>query len=74
MRFFKKKQAKPKFHFDGRKTAEMGVAALITGVLTPSIKRTYDDFFDRRLTLSSISLADLVEMDTDDGDDYEDYE
>ena len=72
--FFKKKQPKPKFHINGRKAAEIGVAALITGVVTPSIKKTYDDFFDRRLTLSSVSLADLVAMDTDDGDDYDEYE
>lgn len=71
--FFKKKE-QPKFHLDARKTTEMGIAALITGVITPSIKRTYDDFFDRRITLSSVSLADLVGMDTDEGDEYDDYE
>ena len=71
--FFKKKP-EPKFHLDARKATEMGIAALITGVITPSIKRTYDDFFDRRITLSSVSLADLVGMDTDEGDEYDDYE
>ena len=68
--FFKKK-AKARIKINGRKTAEMGVAAVITGVVAPSVKKLYDTFFEEKLSLTSLSLEDLVEMDDDEGDEYD---